>query len=91
MGPGLNALATDPAYQRQGAATALVAHVTKMADEEGLETFSACTTQANDNMKGVFQRAGFSIVAQEPVTNGLSVHAGYKRPPHLTGHSRDVV
>lgn len=80
MKPGLNALATDPLYQRQGAATALVAQGAKMADDEGLETFSACTTQANANMKSVIQKAGFSIVDQAPVANGLSVHAGLRAP-----------
>lgn len=77
---GLNALATDPAYQRQGAATALVAQGTSMADAEGLASFSACSTQANFNMQGVFRKAGFSIVAQEPVANGFSVHAGFRAP-----------
>ena len=51
-----------------------------MADAEGLDTFSACTAQANSNMQGVFRKAAFSVVAQEPVVNGLSVHAGFRAP-----------
>lgn len=57
----------------------LVAAGTDLADHDGLECFSACTTQANENMKGVFNKAGFEVVAERPVVGGLSVFAGYRK------------
>lgn len=68
-----------PSYQRQGAATKLVAAGTELADQEGLECFSACTTQANENMKGVLGRAGFTVVSERPVVGELSVFAGHRK------------
>lgn len=76
---GLNAIAVHPAHQRQGAATMLVAAGTELADRDGVECFSACTTQANENMKNVLGRAGFNVVAERPVVNSLSVFAGHRK------------
>lgn len=77
----LNAIATSPNHQRRGAATMLVQYGVDIADGKGLECFSACTTQANQNMKRVFERFGFEVVAREEVVEGRgqAVHAGLRQ------------
>lgn len=52
---------------------------TTLADQDGFECFSACTTQANENMKDIFERAGFDVVAERPVVDDLGVLAGHRK------------
>jgi ribosomal protein S18 acetylase RimI-like enzyme len=79
---GLNAIVTDPAYQRRGVADMLVGHGCQAAaeeDGEGIEIFSACAKQANENMSKVWEKYGFEIVDREGVEGGLGVVAGLRR------------
>lgn len=76
---GLNAIVTDPDYQRRGAASLLIAEGCKLADTDQLVIFSACTTQANENMSKIWAKNGFNIVDEEAVSGDLGVFAGLRR------------
>lgn len=75
---GLNAICVHPSYHRRGAATALVREGTRLAEEQGLECFAACTGTANGNMESVFREARFRVVGSEGVVGGMSVFGGYR-------------
>lgn len=77
---GLNALATSPKYQCQGAATMLVQWGTDRAKESGLECFSACTNTAKANVHRILERAGWTLKGSEIVLPdlGLGIVGGWK-------------
>lgn len=73
---GLNALATHPSYQRNGAATMLVQWGMQQADREGLECFSACTGTAKSKVGGILERCGWLLEGREVVIQDMGLSTG---------------
>lgn len=72
-GPSLyvDALATDPAFRRRGAARALLAEAERQARARGLPAVTLDTTVGNQQARALYARAGFAELAYRPAARGL--------------------
>ena len=59
----IDALATDPAFRRRGAARALLDEAERQAREGGLRAVSLDTTLTNEGARALYAAAGFDEVA----------------------------
>jgi ribosomal protein S18 acetylase RimI-like enzyme len=62
----VDALATDPAFRRRGAARALLAEAERLARTRGLPAVALDTTVGNRDARALYAREGFEEVAYRP-------------------------
>ncbi len=67
----VDALATEPALRRRGAAQALLVEAERQARTRGLPAVALDTTIGNDPARALYARAGFEEVAYRPAGRGL--------------------
>jgi ribosomal protein S18 acetylase RimI-like enzyme len=67
----VDALATDPAFRRRGAASALLAEAERVARTRGLPAVALDTTEDNADARALYAREGFDEVAYRPAARGL--------------------
>jgi ribosomal protein S18 acetylase RimI-like enzyme len=67
----IDALATDPAVRRRGAARALLAEAEREAQARGLKAVTLDTTLDNDTARALYANAGFDEVAYRSATRAL--------------------
>jgi ribosomal protein S18 acetylase RimI-like enzyme len=67
----VDALATDPALRRRGAASALLAEAERQARRRGLPAVALDTTVGNREARALYARAEFEEVAYRPAARGL--------------------
>ena len=67
----IDALATDPALRRRGAAQALLAEADREASARSLAAVTLDTTMDNDAARALYARAGFDEVAYRSPARGL--------------------
>jgi ribosomal protein S18 acetylase RimI-like enzyme len=67
----VDALATDPALRRRGAASALLAEAERQARQRGLPAVALDTTVGNSEARALYARVGFEEVAYRPAARGL--------------------
>lgn len=67
----VDALGTDPALRRRGAASALLAEAERQADRRRLPAVALDTTVGNSEARALYARAGFEEVAFRPAARGL--------------------
>ena len=67
----VDALATDPALRRRGAASALLAEAERQARRRGLPAVALDTTVGNSEARALYARAEFEQVAYRPAARGL--------------------
>jgi len=71
-----DALATDPALRRRGAASALLAEAERQARRRGLPAVALDTTVGNSEARALYARAGFEEVAHRPAARGMPGFVG---------------
>ena len=64
----LNGIGVDPSGQRTGLGSALINHMLRRIDDEGLPAF--LNTSAPDNL-GYYERFGFRVTAESTLPNGI--------------------
>jgi ribosomal protein S18 acetylase RimI-like enzyme len=67
----VDALATDVAFRRRGAARALLAEAERQARARGLPAVALDTTLGNDQARALYASVGFKEVAYRPAGRGL--------------------
>jgi ribosomal protein S18 acetylase RimI-like enzyme len=67
----VDALATDPALRRRGAASALLAEAERQAHRRGLPVVALDTTVGNREARALYASAHFEEVAYRPAARGL--------------------
>jgi ribosomal protein S18 acetylase RimI-like enzyme len=67
----VDALATDPAFRRRGAARALLAEAARQARDRRLPAVALDTTISNEAARALYATEGFSEVAYRPPRRGL--------------------
>jgi ribosomal protein S18 acetylase RimI-like enzyme len=67
----VDALATDPALRRRGAASALLAEAERQARRRGLPAVALDTTVGNRGARALYARTQFEEVAYRPAARGL--------------------
>lgn len=67
----VDALATDPALRRRGAASALLGEAERQARQRGLPAVALDTTVGNSEARALYAQAGFEEVAYRPPARGL--------------------
>jgi ribosomal protein S18 acetylase RimI-like enzyme len=67
----IDALATDPAFRRRGAARALLDEAERQARDLGLPAVSLDTTLTNDAARALYAGAGYDEVAYRAPSRGL--------------------
>jgi ribosomal protein S18 acetylase RimI-like enzyme len=67
----IDALATDPAFRRRGAAAALLEEADRRARELGLPAVSLDTTMDNEGARALYAQAGYDEVAYRAPARGL--------------------
>jgi ribosomal protein S18 acetylase RimI-like enzyme len=67
----IDALATDPAFRRRGAALALLEEAERQAREHGLRALALDTTMNNESARALYAAAGFDEVAYRAPARGL--------------------
>jgi len=67
----VDALATDPAYRRRGAASALLAEAERQARTRGLPAVALDTTEGNSDARALYAREGFDEVGYRPAGRTL--------------------
>ena len=67
----IDALATDPAFRRRGAARALLEEAERQARERGLSAVSLDTTLANEPARALYASAGYDEVAYRAPSRAL--------------------
>ena len=72
----IDALATDPALRRRGAARALLEQADDEARACGLRAVALDTTMNNEAARTLYARAGFDEVAYRPAARGLPGFVG---------------
>jgi len=72
----VDALATDPALRRRGAASALLAEAERQARRRGLPAVALDTTVGNSEARALYARAGFEEVAHRPAARGMPGFVG---------------
>ena len=76
----IDALATDPAFRRRGAARALLDEADRQAREHGLPAVSLDTTLNNEAARALYAGAGFDEVAYRAPSNGLPGFVALVKP-----------
>src|SRR4051794_29502063 len=76
----IDALATDPAFRRRGAAQALLAEAERQAREQGLPAVSLDTTMNNDGARALYAKAGYDEVAYRAPSRGLPGFVALVKP-----------
>ena len=76
----IDALATDPALRRRGAARALLEQADHEAGARGLRAVALDTTMNNEAARALYARAGFDEVAYRPAARGLPGFVGLVKP-----------
>jgi ribosomal protein S18 acetylase RimI-like enzyme len=76
----IDALATDPAFRRRGAARALLAEAEREARERGLPTLALDTTISNKPARALYAGEGFDEVAYRPPGRGLPGFVALVKP-----------
>ena len=67
----IDALATDPAFRRRGAARALLDEADRQAREHGLPAVTLDTAMTNEGARALYAAAGFDEVAYRAPAHGL--------------------
>jgi ribosomal protein S18 acetylase RimI-like enzyme len=76
----IDALATDAAYRRRGAATALLDEAERQARERGLRAVALDTTIDNSGARAFYASAGFDEVAYRAASRSLPGFVALVRP-----------
>jgi ribosomal protein S18 acetylase RimI-like enzyme len=76
----VDALATDPALRRRGAAQALLDEAEHQAREQGLPAVALDTAMSNDGARALYAAAGFDEVAYRAPSRGLPGFVGLLKP-----------
>jgi ribosomal protein S18 acetylase RimI-like enzyme len=76
----VDALATDPAFRRRGAARALLAEAERQARARGLPAVALDTTIGNDPARALYASEGFEEVAYRPAGRGLPRFVALVKP-----------
>jgi ribosomal protein S18 acetylase RimI-like enzyme len=76
----VDALATDPAFRRRGAARALLAEAEREARERRLPTLALDTTISNRPARALYASEGFDEVAYRPPGRGLPGFVALVKP-----------
>jgi ribosomal protein S18 acetylase RimI-like enzyme len=76
----IDALATDPAFRRRGAARALLDEAERQAREHSLPALSLDTTLNNDGARALYAGAGFDEVAYRAPSRGLPGFVALVKP-----------
>ena len=76
----VDALATDPALRRRGAARALLDEADREARARSLPAVTLDTTMNNEPARALYARAGFDEVAYRAATRGLPGFVALLRP-----------
>jgi ribosomal protein S18 acetylase RimI-like enzyme len=76
----IDALATDPAFRRRGAAQALLDEAERQARERGLPAVTLDTAMSNEGARALYAAAGFDEVAYQAPGRGLPGFVGLVKP-----------
>ena len=76
----IDALATDPALRRRGAARALLDEAERLARSQGLPAVSLDTTLTNEGARALYAAAGFDEVAYRAPSRGLPGFVALVKP-----------
>jgi ribosomal protein S18 acetylase RimI-like enzyme len=76
----VDALASDPALRRRGAATALLEEAERQAKARSLPAVTLDTTIGNDASRALYARAGFDEVAYRPASRRLPGFVALVKP-----------
>ena len=76
----IDALATDPAFRRRGAARALLEAAEHEARERGLPAVSLDTTLTNEGARALYASAGYDEVAYRAPSRGLPGFVALVKP-----------
>jgi ribosomal protein S18 acetylase RimI-like enzyme len=76
----VDALATDPAFRRRGAAQALLDEAERQARERGLPVVALDTSMNNEGARALYAAAGFDEVAYRAPGRGLPGFVGLVKP-----------
>jgi ribosomal protein S18 acetylase RimI-like enzyme len=76
----IDALATDPAFRRRGAARALLAEAEREARAHGLPAVSLDTTLTNEGARALYASAGYDEVAYRAPSRGLPGFVALVKP-----------
>jgi ribosomal protein S18 acetylase RimI-like enzyme len=76
----IDALATDPAFRRRGAARALLDEADRQARELGLQAVSLDTTLNNEGARALYAGAGYDEVAYRAPSRGLPGFVALVKP-----------
>ena len=76
----VDALATDPAFRRRGAARALLDEAESQAREHGLPAVTLDTAMNNDGARALYAAAGFDEVAYRAPARGLPGFVALLKP-----------
>jgi ribosomal protein S18 acetylase RimI-like enzyme len=76
----VDALATDPALRRRGAARALLAQAEREARGRGLPNIALDTTISNESARALYASEGFDEVAYRPPGRGLPGFVALVKP-----------
>jgi ribosomal protein S18 acetylase RimI-like enzyme len=76
----VDALATDPARRRRGAASALLAEAERQARARKLPRIALDTTIGNESARALYAREGFDEVAYRPAARGLPGFVALVKP-----------
>jgi GNAT superfamily N-acetyltransferase len=76
----IDALATDPAFRRRGAAQALLDEAERQARERGLPAVALDTSMNNEGARALYAAAGFDEVAYQAPGRGLPGFVGLVKP-----------
>ena len=76
----VDALATDPAFRRRGAASALLSEAERQALVRGLSAVALDTTEGNDEARALYAREGFGEVSYRRAARGLPGFVALVKP-----------
>jgi ribosomal protein S18 acetylase RimI-like enzyme len=76
----IDALATDPAFRRRGAARALLDEAERQAGERGLPAVTLDTAMSNEGARALYAVAGFDEVAYRAPSRGLPGFVALVKP-----------
>ena len=76
----IDALATDPAFRRRGAAQALLDEAERQARDRGLPAVALDTAMSNEGARALYAAAGFDEVAYQAPGRGLPGFVGLVKP-----------
>jgi ribosomal protein S18 acetylase RimI-like enzyme len=86
----VDALATDAAFRRRGAARALLDEAEREARERGLPAVSLDTTMTNDAARALYAQAGYDEVAYRAPSRGLPGFVALLKPIRHDGHGESA-